>query len=125
MITIEQAKRLKSLGLQWNIKLGDYFFYKDDINRVENTFDLEVLAGNHKIYGSSECVFIPTNEQLMKIVSKYITVIYYSVDWQHFIASSFLFDIRKDTLSELMFEVSELVLDMYNHGLIKGVVNES
>ena len=77
MISIDKAKRLKSLGLIWNPKCGD--FYKADYWTTSTLFavdtfrlnDIEIERVIENIKKSENKTWLPSLEQLLDEIEKY------------------------------------------------------
>jgi len=77
MISIDKAKRLKSLGLIWNPKCGD--FYKADYWTTPTLFavdtfrlnDIEIERVIENIKKSENKTWLPSLEQLLDEIEKY------------------------------------------------------
>jgi len=77
MISYDKAKRLKSLGLQWNPKCGDW--YKADYWPIPTLFTIDILRLNDKeiecvienIKNRDDKVWLPNLSQLLDEIEKY------------------------------------------------------
>ena len=69
MISIDKAKTLKELGLEWNLKRGDFYLYESLTNK-ETCIDL-IMQDNPGFWCDAVRTWLPSLKQLLAEIEKF------------------------------------------------------